>query len=76
MTIESCPDCHVIPTPHTCGPWVVFCENCDWDDRGIPCFGVGLTQEAAVNRWNREAAGRGRDLEGGEADPPRCLNFR
>lgn len=74
MIIEPCPDCKVIPTPETNGPWIVMCENCDWDGAPIPIMGVGLTEASAVERWNAEAKGRARDLDGGEADPPQCVN--
>ncbi len=74
MTPEPCPDCKVVPVPFTDGPWVVHCERCDWDDGPIPIMGVGASEDQAVERWNAEAKSRARDLDGGEADPPRCVN--
>lgn len=72
--IEPCPDCKTVPVPFTNGPWVVHCEACDWDDAPVPCWGLGLSRSDAIKEWNRDAKGRARDLAGGEADPPLCVN--
>lgn len=72
--IEPCPDCKTVPVPYTNGPWVVLCEHCDWDDAPIPIMGVGGSRRTAVARWNDEATIRARDIQAGEADPPRCVN--
>lgn len=72
--IEPCPDCKTVPTPFTNGPWVVWCETCDWDDAPVPIMGVGLTGASAVERWNKAAQSRALELQEGEAAPPRCVN--